>query len=64
MGKIPSLSSRIQIIAEKSKTYQANVKARRTRRKQQNSTLYFAKPVLFWSTGGSYNGSIISKKTR
>ena len=48
----------------KSKTYQANVKARRTRCKQQNSTLYFAKPVLFWSTGGSYNGSIISKKTR
>ena len=30
----------------------------------KNSTLYFAKPVLFWSTGGSYNGSIISKKTR
>lgn len=52
------------LLAEKSKTYQANVKARRTRCKQQNSTLYFAKPVLFWSTGGSYNGSIISKKTR
>lgn len=29
--------------------------------KQQNNTLYFAKPVLFWNTGGSYNGSIISK---
>ena len=51
-------------LGRKSKTYQANVKARRTRCKQQNSTLYFAKPVLFWSTGGSYNGSIISKKTR